>query len=95
MEKATYALEKNTFFTDLDHPLMISFDNFKKRNKEIFSQVPLSELENMMPENPQWMHGARACSAFAQAICEKYAVQSIIPSNANLINGIIRKEFSS
>lgn len=46
-----------------------------------------------MPENPTWMHGARACSALAQAICEKYGVETIVPSNSNLINGVARQEF--
>lgn len=46
-----------------------------------------------MPDNPKWMHGARGCSAIAQAICQKYSVQTIIPSNSNIINGIIRQEF--
>ena len=46
-----------------------------------------------MPENPKWMHGARACSAIAQAICQKYQVHTIIPSNSNIVNGAVRQEF--
>lgn len=46
-----------------------------------------------MLENPTWMHGARACSAIAQAISEKYGIENIVPSNSNLINGVVRREF--
>ncbi len=50
-------------------------------------------MESLLPENPNWMHGARGCSAIAQAICEKYKLETLIPSDSNLINGVSRKEF--
>lgn len=93
MQHAGYALSENHLFKDGDHPSVISIEDFQRRNEEIFSKVTLAELEGLMPDNPKWMHGARACSAFAQAICEKYNIKTIIPSNSNLINGIVRKEF--
>ncbi|MBI2267869.1 MAG: hypothetical protein HYU80_00270 [Candidatus Blackburnbacteria bacterium] len=93
MSLASYTLSKNKLFEDSDHPSIIQTNNFAKRNEEIFSQVTLNELESLMNDNPQWMHGARACSAFAQAICNKYEIETIIPSNSNLINGVIRKLF--
>jgi Tfp pilus assembly PilM family ATPase len=93
MQIAGYKLQKNIFFRDKDHPSFIKIKDFVKRNKEIFSKVTLDELEKLMPENPKWMHGARACSAIAQAICEKYKIKSIIPSNSNLIDGVSRQEF--
>lgn len=93
MKLAGYRLEQNTVFTDNDHPLVISKSNFAKRNSEIFSSVTLSELESLMPNNPQWMHGARACSAIAETICKKYGVEIIIPSDSNLIHGIARELF--
>jgi hypothetical protein len=37
------------------------------------------------------MYGARACSAIAQAICEKYNIITIIPSDSNIINGVVRE----
>jgi hypothetical protein len=43
-----------------------------------------------MPENPTWMHGARGCSALAQAIFEHYKIDQIVPSNSNLIDGVAR-----
>ena len=93
MQLAGYNLTKNSLFEDPDHPSVISLEDFQARNEEIFSRVTLTELENLMPDNPKWMHGARACSGFAQAICEKYRIKTIIPSNSNLINGIVRKDF--
>jgi len=52
-------------------------------------------LESLMSDDPKWMHGARACSAIAQAIFEKYGIATIIPSDANLLDGVARKEFGA
>lgn len=92
MQQAGYPLKRNVLFKDTDHPLMITFNDFSKRNKEVFKTVRLSDLENLMPENPAWMHGARACSALAQAICQKYEIKTVIPSDSNIINGVVRQE---
>jgi exopolyphosphatase/pppGpp-phosphohydrolase len=93
MKLASYPLKKNNLFEDEDHPFLIELEDFKNKNKEIFEKITLKELENLMPENPKWMHGARPCSAIAQAICEKYYIEKIIPSDSNIINGIVRQEF--
>lgn len=93
MQLASYSLKKNDLFKDEDHPFLISITNFIKRNEEIFRKVTLRELESFMPDNPKWMHGARGCSAIAQAICQQYGIKTIIPSNSNLINGVTRQEF--
>ena len=45
-----------------------------------------------MPSNPLWMHGARACSAIAQGIVKRFEVKNIIPSDSNMIHGVIRGE---
>jgi len=93
MKLANYPLSKNNLFEDEDHPYLIRIEEFKNKNKEIFEKISLRELENLMPENPKWMHGARASSAIAQAIFEKYGIETIIPSDSNIINGIVRQEF--
>jgi len=93
MKLANYPLKKNNLFKDSDHPFLIEFKDFKNKNKEIFEKITLKELESLMPENPKWMHGARPCSAIAQAICEKYSSEKIIPSDSNIVNGILRQEF--
>lgn len=92
MQLAGYPLEKNNLFEDNDHPVFILTSNFAQKNKKIYTEIKLSELEALMPDNPKWMHGARGCSAIAQAICEKYGVEKIIPSNSNLINGVVRDD---
>ncbi len=91
MKRAGYALRENDLFDDPDHPVMIEFDDFAARNREIFEKVSLEELEAMMPENPRWMHGARACSGLAQAICGRYGVQMIVPSDGNLVDRVVRQ----
>ena len=93
MQLASYVLKPNRLFKDNDHPSLISVVDFSKRNKEIFEKVFLKELESLMPNNPKWMHGARGCSAIAQAICQRYQIQTIIPFNSNIINGVARQEF--
>ncbi len=92
MNVAKYNLQPNTLFKDLDHPKIITASDFFSRNKDIFSKITLDTLRNMMPENPNWMNGARSCSALAQAIVDKYNISTIIPSNSNLIDGVIRQE---
>ena len=92
MKRASYPIEQNNLFEDELHPYLISTKNFAKKNNDIFSNIKLSELESKMPHDPKWMHGARPCSAISQAICEKYEVESIIPSDANLIDGIVKQE---
>lgn len=93
MQLAGYKLSKNTIFQDLDHPSLISIKNFYERNRDIFSKITLAKLEALMSDNPKWMHGARGHSAIVQAICDKYGIETIIPSNSNILNGVVRQEF--
>lgn len=91
MKLVGYKLQKNTLFQDKEHPSMITFDNFIKKNREVFEKISLRKLEKLMPQNPKWMHGARACSAIAEALFNTYSIKTIIPSNSNLIHGVIRE----
>lgn len=93
MTLTKYPLKKNNLFKDHDHPYLISVADFAKKNKEMLEKIKLQELESLMPKNPKWMLGARGCSTIAQAICEKYKIRTIIPSNSNIINGVSRREF--
>lgn len=93
MKVANYPLQRNGLFQDEDHPVLIKLQDYKNKNKEIYEKITLQELKNLMPDNPKWMEGARAFSGVAQAICEKYSIETIIPSDSNLINGVIRQEF--
>lgn len=92
MKLVDYPLKKNDLFEDEDHPSLVFTKSFIDKNQEVFRKKTLQELESLMPNNPKWMHGARGCSAIAQAICEKYGIETIIPSNSNIINGVVRQE---
>lgn len=93
MKIARYHLVKNSVFSDPDHPSMIEVSDYRQRNHEVFTKVTLKELESLMPDNPTWMHGARAYNAISQAICKEYDIETIIPSDSNLMNGIIRMDY--
>jgi exopolyphosphatase/pppGpp-phosphohydrolase len=95
MELVGYKLQKNQLFNDNNHPAQIALKDFIEKNEEVFKQITLQSLENLMLEDPKWMHGARLCSAIAQAIFEKYEILKIVPSNSNLIDGVVRQEFRS
>ena len=88
MQVAGYPLDKNYIFSDETHPFSIKIEDFSVRNDELFYSVSIDTLRSMMPDNPDWMNGARACSALAQAICEHFDISVIIPSDSNLIDGI-------
>lgn len=93
MQLVGYPLVKNDFFDDVGHPSVIRRGDFSAKNDEVFSKIGLVELESLMPDAPKWMYGARACSALAEAICEKYDIEYIIPSDSNLIDGVCVHEF--
>lgn len=95
MKSAGYHLISNTIFNDLMHPSMIDINDYKKRNSEVFSCIEINKLKSMMPNNPEWMTGARACSALAQAICQCFNVKYIVPSDSNLIDGVNVQEAQS
>lgn len=90
-----YPLVRNTIFQDDDHAFMMKVKNYASKNKEVFESISLHELELLMPENPQRMHGARASSAMAQAIFEQYNVQFIIPSDVDIAHGIFQDDRES
>lgn len=93
MELVDYGVADNDLFEDPDHPKKITLEKFSDRNKDVFESLSLNELENKTPDNPEWMHGARACSAIAQAVFEKYNISNIIPSDSDTVDGFARQEF--
>jgi len=95
MKLALYPLIPNLLFADSDHPTLIHFSDFQIKNQKVFQATTLEQLEGLMPENPSWMHGARGCSAIAQAIGEKYGLEFLIPSDSNLAHGVNRQELRS
>ncbi len=92
MRLSGYKLEKNLLFKDASHPFYISIENFRKRNKDIFKKITIKKLQKLMPQNPEWMLGARACSVLSESIFIKYGVKTIIPSDVNLIDGLVARD---
>lgn len=92
MQLVGYNLLKNNSFTDKDHPYLIKAADFSSKNQEVFSAIQIEELEKLMPNDPMWMHGARACSAIAQAIVTHFSVEELIPSDSNMIHGVVKQE---
>lgn len=92
MQITGYGLVANTLFSDPMHPSEISLQMYDERNRQVFDDVSIDELRALMPENPGWMNGARAYSAIAQAICTHYGVDTIVPSDSNLIDGVNVRE---
>lgn len=87
-----YPLIFNHIFYDSNHPKVISAEEYYLYNTSLFSKWTIDDLHKLMPENPKWMDGARACSAIAESIFKTYKVKTIIPSDLNLIDGICSLE---
>lgn len=91
MKICGYPLEKNHLCADKNHPCLIDMHNYFEYNKKIYSES-IDYLLSKMPESPGWMLGARAYCAIAQAFCQKYGVEYIIPSDYNMIDGVVMQE---
>lgn len=89
-EKLTnFNLVPNTLFEDGIHKYMLSLEDYIEGTKRVFDTITLSELYKLMPGNPKWMDGARAGAIIPLAIFELANIKTIIPSDLNLINGVI------
>lgn len=87
-----YNLQPNAIFHDGVHEYMISYEDFEKRNKELLERTSLPELYLLMPSNKKWVDGAKVSAILAQAIFKKANIKYIIPSDLNIINGILKEE---
>jgi exopolyphosphatase/guanosine-5'-triphosphate,3'-diphosphate pyrophosphatase len=56
---------------------------------ERLSSLTLDELRAFMPANPRWMDGALASNELTVAVCRHFDVQTIVPSNRNLVDGLL------
>lgn len=89
-EKLTnFNLVPNTLFQDGIHKYMLSLEDYIEGTGRVFDTITLSELYELMPGNPKWMDGARAGAIIPLAIFELANIKTIIPSDLNLINGVI------
>lgn len=89
-----FPLVKNTMFDDGIHSYMISLDNYVIATKRVFFEYTIDDLYKLMPSNPKWMDGARSGAVLPLAIFRKANIPWIVPSDLNLIHGVIRDERS-
>ena len=87
-----YNLQENKFFDDGIHKEYVTYEDFDKKNNEILKNTSLDELRSLMPSNPDWMNGAKAGVLLGETIFKKANIKYIIPSDLNLINGVVKEE---
>lgn len=84
-----FNLVENTLFDDQNHKYMVSLEEYIKGTEKVFKDISLAELYDLMPGNPKWMDGARAGAIIPLSLFKMSGVQWVIPSDLNLINGVI------
>lgn len=94
MERMDYPLLHNGFFKSVFFPYQLHIQAYQTYTEQIY-KTPMDDLKNRMPENPSWMIGAKACSILAESIFEYYNIDTIIPTDANLVTGVFQSEFRS
>lgn len=87
-----YNLQPNKFFDDGIHKVYVTYEDFDKKNEELLNKTSIDELRGLMPTNPDWMNGAKAGIMLGEAIFRKANIKNIIPSDLNLINGVIKEK---
>lgn len=84
-----FNLVSNNLFDDGIHKYMVSLDDYIKGTEKVFYDIKLEELYKLMPDNPKWMDGARSGAIIPLVLFKKANVSWIIPSDLNLIHGVI------
>ncbi|MCI8794233.1 MAG: hypothetical protein HFI73_02530 [Bacilli bacterium] len=84
-----FNLVENTLFEDQNHKYMVSLEDYIKGTEKVFKDISLAELYDLMPGNPKWMDGARAGAIIPLSLFKMSGAQWVIPSDLNLINGVI------
>lgn len=84
-----FNLVDNDLFSDNIHKYMLSLDDYIIGTKKVLYDISLDELHGLMPSNPMWMDGARSGAIIPLVLFKKANVKWIIPSDLNLINGVI------
>ena len=84
-----FNLINNTLFNDNIHKYMLSLEEYIKGTKKVFNEISIEELYALMPNNPKWMDGARSGAIIPLVLFKLANVKWIIPSDLNLINGVI------
>ncbi len=84
-----FHLVDNILFNDNVHKYMLSLDDYIQGTEKVFYDISLEELYKLMPNNPKWMDGARSGAIIPLVLFKIANVKWIIPSDLNLINGVI------
>ena len=84
-----FNLVDNTLFNDNVHKYMLSLEDYIEGTKKVFYDLSIDELYKLMPNNPKWMDGARSGAIIPLVLFKMTNVKWIIPSDLNLINGVI------
>lgn len=84
-----FNLVENTLFDDNIHKYMVSLDDYISGTEKVFYDISMQELYDLMPGNPKWMDGARSGAIIPLVLFRKANIKWIIPSDLNLINGVI------
>ena len=84
-----FNLVENTLFNDNIHKYMLTLKDYITGTENVFYNISLDELHALMPANPKWMDGARSGAVIPLVLFKKANVKWIIPSDLNLINGVI------
>lgn len=84
-----FNLGENTLFNDNIHKYMLSLEDYIKGTEKVFNDISIEELYELMPSNPKWMDGARSGAIIPLVLFKIANVKWIIPSDLNLINGVI------
>ncbi len=84
-----FNLVENTLFNDNIHKYMVTLEDYIAGTEKVFNDISIDELYELMPSNPKWMDGARSGAIIPLALFRKANVKWIVPSDLNLINGVI------
>lgn len=84
-----FNLVNNTLFNDGIHKYMVSLEDYIKGTEKVFYDITMDELYKLMPGNPKWMDGARSGAIIPLTLFKMARIPWIIPSDLNLINGVI------
>lgn len=91
-EKLTnFDLKPNDLFNDGIHKYKVSYEDYVKGTEKVFfdENYTIEKLYSLMPNNPKWMDGARPGAILPLAIFDQAQIKTIVPSDLNLINGVI------
>lgn len=86
---AGFNLVENNLFNDNIHKYMLTLEDYVAGTEKVLYNMSLDELHALMPSNSKWMDGARSGAIIPLVLFKKANVKWIIPSDLNLINGVI------